>query len=213
MYKVCSWHSSSPNQSQKSISVPVKNASTCTYTAAYTCVQMPYSSTWLYTSSSTITGKARNVHTSRRCNASGNVASSCGGRREGFSLACISHDSRSSFVLSHCQWRWMTRVHGELVRVVLSLHLRHLQRSNYKAWALVCCITSYFTSLQLVNKQVLMLCDYSLFFACTLDHTSLQYTSEQSACPCFVISYSLPTDLCVLLSACGPKNIVPGNVL
>ncbi len=41
---------------------------------------MPYSNTWLYTSSCTIAGEARNIHASRWCNVSGNVASSCGGK-------------------------------------------------------------------------------------------------------------------------------------
>ncbi len=57
----------------------------------------------------------RSQERSRRCNVSGSVARSVGGRREGFSLACTFHNSRSCFVFSHCHWRRMTRVNGELV--------------------------------------------------------------------------------------------------
>ncbi len=47
LYKVRSWHSSSPNQSQKSIQCQWRMHLHNTYTATYTCVQMPYSNTYL----------------------------------------------------------------------------------------------------------------------------------------------------------------------
>ncbi len=62
-----------------------------------------------------------------------------------------------------------------------------------------------------------------LLIACVLSARFTHYTRLNTAAAFSLLtlalnalhspSYSLSTDLCVLLSACGPKNIVPGNIV